>query len=196
MDRRILKTRGIIKNSFIELVNEIGFEKVTVKNITEKANINRGTFYLHYKDKYDLLEKSQNEILNEINEIIILASQEVKNSLSTNSNSIGNIKPFLVRLYTYIGENAELMPIILNSNENSSFINEFKSLIQCYIVNFISNNHKLNKEISSKYMLEIVSSIHIGVIQKWISDGIIESPEEIASMLSSIINNFLKTFLN
>ena len=194
MDRRILKTRKIIKDSFVELVNEIGFEKVTVKNITEKANINRGTFYLHYKDKYDLLEQSQNEILNEIKEIVILASQEVKSSLSL--NSIGNIEPFLVRLYTYIGENADLMPIILNSNEHSSFINDFKSLIQYYIVNFISSNDRINKEISGKYMLEILSSIHIGVIQKWISDGMIESPEEISSMLSNIINNFLKTFLS
>ena len=57
MDRRIQKTRQLIMNTFIDLLAEKGFEKITINDISERANINRGTVYLHYVDKFDLLDK-------------------------------------------------------------------------------------------------------------------------------------------
>ena len=46
------ETKQAIKNAFIQQVEEVGFERVTVKNLALVAEINRGTFYLHYSDKY------------------------------------------------------------------------------------------------------------------------------------------------
>ncbi|MCD1261843.1 TetR/AcrR family transcriptional regulator [Paenibacillus athensensis] len=57
MDRRIQKTRQSIMNAFIDLLAEKGLEKITINDIAERANINRGTVYLHYVDKFDLLDK-------------------------------------------------------------------------------------------------------------------------------------------
>lgn len=54
MDRRIQKTRQSIMNTFIDLLAEKGFEKITINDIAERANINRGTVYLNYVDKFDL----------------------------------------------------------------------------------------------------------------------------------------------
>ena len=51
-DRRVRKTRSAIKSSFIELLNEKELEKITIQDIADRADINRGTFYLHYEDKY------------------------------------------------------------------------------------------------------------------------------------------------
>lgn len=56
-DKRIEKTRSLIKTSFLELSKSVPAEKITVKAICEKANINRGTFYYHYLDVPDLIEK-------------------------------------------------------------------------------------------------------------------------------------------
>ena len=50
------ETKQAIKNAFIQQVEEVGFERVTVKNLALVAEINRGTFYLHYSDKYDVME--------------------------------------------------------------------------------------------------------------------------------------------
>ncbi|NUU61943.1 TetR/AcrR family transcriptional regulator [Paenibacillus sp. JW14] len=47
MDRRILKTRSAIKKAFIELMAEKKFEEITINQISERANLNRGTIYLH-----------------------------------------------------------------------------------------------------------------------------------------------------
>ena len=54
-DRRVRRTKQLIKQSLIELMHEKPFKDITVKDITERADLNRGTFYLHYVDIYDLL---------------------------------------------------------------------------------------------------------------------------------------------
>ena len=56
IDRRKLKTKSAIEKTFLELMLQKGFDNITVKEITEKTNIVRKTFYLHYKDIFDLLE--------------------------------------------------------------------------------------------------------------------------------------------
>ena len=48
-DLRVVKTREAIQNAFVQLIEEKGFEAMTIKDITEKARINRGTFYAHYR---------------------------------------------------------------------------------------------------------------------------------------------------
>ena len=55
-DLRVIKTKTSIKDSFIDLVKEKGYNKVSVTDIVKKANINRNTFYLHYEDKEDLIK--------------------------------------------------------------------------------------------------------------------------------------------
>ena len=55
IDRRILKSQKAIQNAFLEMLLKDGFDMITIKELTEKADISRKTFYLHYVDKYDLL---------------------------------------------------------------------------------------------------------------------------------------------
>lgn len=52
---RMTRTRKALIEAFVELVNERDFEKVSVQDLTKRAQINRATFYAHYQDKYDLL---------------------------------------------------------------------------------------------------------------------------------------------
>ena len=52
--------------TFMDLVREKGFEKTTIRDISERADINRGTVYLHFVDKYDILEKCIDKYLEEL----------------------------------------------------------------------------------------------------------------------------------
>lgn len=65
---RTTKTRKSLIEAFVEIVNEKSFEKVTIQDLTERAQINRATFYAHFQDKYDLLDEvigdSAMELLN------------------------------------------------------------------------------------------------------------------------------------
>lgn len=66
MDLREKKTERSIKNAFLELRAKKPIEKITIKELTEKAEISKGTFYLHYADIYALSEKIESEIIREI----------------------------------------------------------------------------------------------------------------------------------
>lgn len=65
-DLRVLKTRRAIEDTFLALLREMPFERITVKLIVERAMVNKGTFYRHYLDKYDLAEKAAARLLNEL----------------------------------------------------------------------------------------------------------------------------------
>ena len=61
-DLRVIKTKGYIKNAFLELLKEKNYAKVSVKDIASLASINRNTFYLHYSSKDDLVSSLVNEV--------------------------------------------------------------------------------------------------------------------------------------
>ncbi|MET3696533.1 TetR family transcriptional regulator [Bacillus oleivorans] len=61
VDRRITKSQEAIKKALIELMAEKGFDSITIQDIADRANVNRGTIYLHYLDKFDLLDKIMEE---------------------------------------------------------------------------------------------------------------------------------------
>jgi AcrR family transcriptional regulator len=62
-DPRVLRTRKLIMDSFIDLSGKKEFKDITIKDITTEAMINRATFYYHFEDIYDLLEKVLSEVL-------------------------------------------------------------------------------------------------------------------------------------
>ena len=70
-------------------MEEKGFEAITVSDLTKKADINRGTFYLHYKDKYDLLEQSEEEIFVELDRI----AEEAWDAVNQNYKNDVQVEP-------------------------------------------------------------------------------------------------------
>ncbi|MEH7318966.1 TetR/AcrR family transcriptional regulator, partial [Priestia megaterium] len=65
-DLRVIRTRKMIKESFIDLIQEKGYESITIRDIADNALINRATFYLHYVDKQDLVDKLIDEVFEEL----------------------------------------------------------------------------------------------------------------------------------
>jgi len=63
VDLRIQRTQKSIKQAFFDLIEEEGFDHISVKDITARAMISRNTFYLHYSDKFDLLNKICDELV-------------------------------------------------------------------------------------------------------------------------------------
>ncbi|MGF9819225.1 TetR/AcrR family transcriptional regulator [Brevibacillus agri] len=69
VDRRILKTQEAVRKALIELMAEKNFDDITIQDISDKANVSRGTIYLHYMDKYDLLDKLIESHINRLREL-------------------------------------------------------------------------------------------------------------------------------
>ncbi|WP_246566965.1 TetR/AcrR family transcriptional regulator [Mammaliicoccus lentus] len=68
-DRRVRKSKAAIKKAFIQLLEDSQIERITIRQISDKADINRGTFYLNYDDKYALLEEMEDEQIADLKKI-------------------------------------------------------------------------------------------------------------------------------
>ncbi|MBS5938192.1 TetR/AcrR family transcriptional regulator [Clostridium sartagoforme] len=180
--KRKTQTKAIIKNVFTQLLIEKGFNSLTVSDITRMSNINRGTFYLHYVDKYDLLEQLENEIISELTNILLKDSEY-------NLNNPLELIPYssILNALYYVKEDFEFIMALIGSKGDSAFIEKFKDIIKKLIESRVNKSNSLSlsmKGIPNDYANEILLSSIISVILLWIRKGGVESPEDIAKIIS------------
>jgi len=187
MDRRQGKTKKLLETALIKLMIKKGFDKITIKDLTEEADINRGTFYLHYKDKYDLLEQRENEILTTINENIENIAKKYPDNFILPSDK-ETFVPIFTFIYSYIKENADFMKVILGPNGDLSFQMKIKNFIENWLLKNIAINHEVDK-IPMKYITTVASSAQLGIIQKWLKSGMEETPQELAFIMSDMVGS-------
>lgn len=185
MDRRSIKTKNLLENALIKLMIEKGFDKITIKDITEEADINRGTFYLHYKDKYDFLEQKEDNILKEFIEIVDNIAKKYPGSLILPSNK-DDLLPIFTQVYIYIKDNADFMKVVLGPNGDLNFQMKLRNFIEASLVQNISIKNESGK-MPVKYIATIASSAQLGIIQKWLKNGMEETPQELASFMSDVV---------
>ncbi len=173
-DLRVKKTKGLIKGAFIELVEEKGFDNVTIKDICEKAEINRNTFYLHYYDKIDLLTKLASEVFLEQESSLSITSKDSITDALTLKNSIINL---LKILYKEI----EFYRVILLDSNMSGYINKFEiGLKKRYIKIFNIDYEKYKIDVD--FLFYGVS----GAIKNWIIKDYI-SIEDLSSKITELV---------
>jgi AcrR family transcriptional regulator len=191
IDRRIIRTKRMIRNALTELMEEKGFEGVTVRDLTEKADINRGTFYLHYRDKFDLMEQCQNEMIQEIKTF----QQNMGTVMLENtSHFLYDHFPFVVKLFEYIIDNAHFMKTVLGPKGDPSFETKLKKIMQDKMKQNILEKHDEEElDIPIDYFTSYVVSAHLGVIQHWLESGMKESQEDVFRILSSMTVSLFRT---
>jgi len=184
IDRRIVRTRESIRDAMIDLIEEVGFESIAIKDIANRANINRGTFYLHYHDKFDLLDQTENEIVEDLKGILLRESNWGFEDYINADKPL----PVIVTIFEYFKSKSRTMHAILGLKANPSFQGRMRKAIE-------SNLHALglstpvdNTQFSvpARYFISYISAAHMGVIQSWLNTGCQESPEEMAVILSQL----------
>jgi AcrR family transcriptional regulator len=189
-DLRIIRTKESIRNALVELIDEKGFKAITVKDITTRAKINRGTFYAHFQDKFDLMTKYEEEIMLEMSRI---AKQNFPGVIATLGTESPTLAPFnlSVSIFEYFNENSGFMKAVLGPKGDLSFQTRLKEFMWKTL--FGNNPNALIKEenllVPGQYFASYVASAHIGVIQQWLDSGRKESPQEMARILSTITVN-------
>ena len=101
MDLRIKKTKRAIRSAFAELIKEKPMEKITVKEIAERAEINKTTFYAHYETVYDMVDQLAQETV-----------AEVISQINTAQNLLDNPRAFVKEIYGALNENGQYMDAI------------------------------------------------------------------------------------
>ncbi len=181
-DLRVVKTHKALKDALIELMNSVGFDKITVQSLTNKARVSRTTFYLHYLDKYDLLDKVENEVLSEMQKIVSPYIEQIK-SLDALPTFFKNN---MICIYNYVKENRDFFELIFSDKGDPAFISKFFLTVQNTVLpNFNPNYFK----IPPHYAVSIIVSMQTSIIKEWLNSGMKESPEELAEMVSDIFSD-------
>ena len=174
-DRRIRKTKSSIKQAFTKLLQEKDLEKITIRDITTRADINRGTFYLHYEDKYMLLADMEDEYISELTtytQFDLLRGSSIEDIANTFVNNI------LKNIFQHIHDNLEFYHTILQLERTS----------QLELKPYISINHSIGG-IPGMYFYSYVSGATISIIKYWVMDKQPISVDELAKHVHNIVFN-------
>jgi len=184
-ERKTLQTKNEIKQALISLLEEKNFNTVTVRDITARAKINRGTFYLHYLDKYDLLEKCEQEIFEDFHEIgQMMLPSNMKEFLKADQPH-----PFLINIFTYFQNNALFLKVLLGPNGDPSFEEKLRAHIIKKMFANVSNFVKVEElNFPFEVLTEFISSAVVGVVRYWLNTNMQQTPEEIAAMMFQIMS--------
>jgi AcrR family transcriptional regulator len=170
MDRRKRRTQKLIIDTFYALLNEKPFNKITVNQLTALADINRGTFYLHYQDKYELLEGLLKDYIDHMNQYCLHDQEKDSNKLTL--------------AFDYLKDNYRLIEPLLKNEGYQIFQKELKSSIS----SLIETSDLFDYHVVSILKKKAIISTIIGVIEWWLlEDELNASPSDIAAELKEII---------
>ncbi len=177
-DLRVQRTKKLLKDNFKEMFLEMDYEKITVKELCEKAMINRRTFYLHYESIDDIL----NEVLTEMATAFLEYTKDYDHFLNPKRIVkdyflFTNSDPLFEKLnnsidYNYLRE-------IINTKVRSIGKDNFKSIYNL-------------DDFKAKMIISYLNSATVSMYRTWYRDGKKVPIEEVIDLASNLIENGLK----
>lgn len=175
MDRRIRKSRKAIEEALISLMAESNFEGITMNAIAERADVNRGTVYLHYDDKYDLLEQCIEGQMQEL----------LTSCMAEDSEQYPSKEP-LFRTLKYMENHAFFYHTLLNNKGIPTFRDKLLTIIQEGMRNQLYTEG-INKNMNEEILIQFWSSAIIGVIEWWILESMPYPAELVTEQLWALL---------
>lgn len=187
-DRRVARTKRTLRRALSQLIEERhGIDNVTVAQITERADLNRGTFYAHYADKNDLLRSAEDEFLAQVTSM----QQSIKKVTLEDAclaAVTGEPLPFAVSLYDFLRENGEFIRALLGPYGDAGFQMRLRDTVSTYLVeSILTPSYREHMTPLTEYYIAYFASAQLGVIQHWLDRDMRESSEEMARMVLSIM---------
>lgn len=179
VDRRIVKTQEALKKAVIDLMSEKNFDDITIQHIADRANVNRGTIYLHYQDKFDLLDKLIEAHLNELVEMDEWACKMDWNDA-------------LVPYFEYFERNYLFFSTMLASKGAPS---SFRTrLLASFMEGFrgeIDRESGRNTDMNDEVLLQYAGTAYVGIIEWWIKNGMPHPPQVMAKQVGTLLGRSL-----
>ena len=180
-DRRVRRTRMLLRQALTELLETKDARSITVQELTDRADLNRGTFYAHYRDVYDMMEKMEQELFDEISRLLDSYSPE----------ELTDLTPVLTDVFRFVAKNKDLLPVFLERQATDHFLLGLNQLIFDRCLYRWSGLFGLGRDSTSVYRLEFVVSGMVGLVRVWIERGFREPPEEMAALTGQMIQSGL-----
>ena len=172
--RKRLKTKRIIQEALIELLQEQAFNQISTVHLTKQAKISRSSFYTHYRDKYDLIDRYQRDLFQQFEYIFETYGEDKREAI--------------IRTLKLVREE-RLVTALLSENGTKEIQNFLRHKLQILMDEDLRVRYgdktftPAEKEYSSIYLSHAV----FGVIQAWLTKGANESPEFITDFLIKML---------
>lgn len=181
-DRRVRRTKRMIRETLLDILKEKSISKVSVSELCRKADINRNTFYTHYKYPEEVLFELEEEFLNQF--------QNLLNSLELKENN--NV--LIIEICKLIKKNPAFSYVLLN--DNNEFLNRLIDL--CHDRNIYDwqriSDYTDNETAENFYRFTLSGTT--AIIKNWCRKGFKESPEELVDFITKLslygMNGFVK----
>lgn len=184
MDRRVKYTKGVIKETLLELLQKKDISNITVKEICEIADINRGTFYRYYLDVYDLLKNIEQEFI-----------EEIKQSPSIEHMQQHSVYSFSKGILSIFENNKDLVRILFSTDRNIYFLNE---VLEVTYDKCIGAWEDRNPDADSEEIENAVVFIFngaLGIINYWVKNDFKTPSDSIASYIENFCINGAKKYI-
>lgn len=182
-DQRTRITKRLIREAFLELLSQKDIRHITVRELCEKAEINRGTFYKYYLDVYDLKEQIENELLHEFADSVNRFAE---------SGALDSVYEVCRTVFALLKENSELCMILLGRDANDSIIDKFVSIGRdIFITAYRGMFPNVETEKLERYYLFISGGCVVS-LRRWILSGMTDSAQEMARDLAGIMTEGVK----
>lgn len=178
-DRRVRRTRQLLRDALMALILEKGYDSVTVQDITDRANLGRATFYLHYRDKEELLTRSVEAIYESLTEHIEPLSRDLM---------ITQRKLPLEAVFRHAAENRDLYRVIVRGQGTNAVVMRIRGLIAA---NIQCQFESWSLAAESKMTLEVISHFIAGsllaMMTWWLEHNMPYTPDEMSDLFSALV---------
>lgn len=190
-DRRIQRTRQALRTALLELIKKKGYDSISIEEITEHANVGRATFYLHYKDKEDLLLEQFSEMANEKVQLIVeIPFSDWLPDSTSKSKQNQPLLPLQI-VFQHIYDNSEFYYLLLKSGNSSRIVERIRTISIESIVNFVETKMQTDPipllfEVPIEFFASFFSGALLSCINWWLEEDMQHSPEEMTEMFRKL----------
>ncbi len=190
VDTRVKRTKKLLRDGLTQLMKEKSIKKISVRELSELVEINRGTFYLHYKDIFDLVEQIENELFEEFEKVL-----NQYNTMTDKSNPY----PVFVDCCRFLENNRDICAALLGANGDIDFSMKLRRFIyEKSSTDFSRNERTRTFKEEYNYIYSYFEAGVIGIIRYWLTDtsNTRKSPEDVALMLDVLFSKGISGFEN
>lgn len=178
-DHRTRLTKMMIRKAFMDLLKQKPIQSISIRELCETAGINRGTFYTHYADIYDLMQRIEEEMLADFEKALEPLFQLQEEPFNPVTISTG--------IFQCLRDNSDLCAVTLGDYGDKRFAAKLINIGRERCVDTYLKYFKGASPKQIEYFYAFVSAGCIGLLRKWLDDGMTCSAQEIAEMAENIM---------
>lgn len=180
MDRRTKKSKDALKKSLIDLMKEKDFKKISITEMMDHADLNRGTFYKHYQFKEDVLEEMIEEVIDS------LAASFQEPFLQYRTIEAKQLNKSVTKIFEHVYEYRNFYTVVVKSQVLSCFQDKISAVLRDFSLQEFAHK-KSDPHINIELLASYQAYAFLGMIIEWIHDDFKHSPAYMADQLLRIL---------